>query len=1232
MGLRTTVGLWTFALLAGIPLAWSQQTSPGSGAGDSLLQPAAVQEVQRSSLANPRPSDGAIFAERCTMPPWPVALLCEEFATAQLGPPPAAGTAAARPERGMGPWQRADWVGAARSKSRFLIAVLPDPELTRLSLYFDRAVDSIQRAAESAGFYFDRHWIPWTSDPANSSRAVTAAGDEPGVLLFRSDAAPGEYLVVFLVGESPVSGIRRRQFLKATQYVQTIGDPKTLYVSGTSYSGALRSLRSAIGEVRGLGMGSAVPRFRVLSGSVTVLQEIEAFREGHEAEAEPISFASVMHNDTYARQNFLDYMQRRFGGPVASASLSEGQTAYGAGISTIEKEVSKQPAASQTHGEAAEAEIGIENDTREPIADGGRGLNIRFPREIARLRGAYPQPEMQGTPGAIVPRAGVEAELSVPIQEVLEGRDAVAVLSGAQLPVAQEAVLLDIANTLQRENIQLAGIAATDVFDSLFLAGFLRKATPGVRLYMDDTDLLYVRAGAQYSLDGILAITTYPLVTQNQYWSLGLRQNRWQQRSPASSRYELGMFNAVRALLMEQGREGATAFAATHESAAIVGTVVGSADAPSPGLVDHSFAGDGFTRKPPLWLVAVGLNGYWPVALLDRRADDEQQLPWGPATDRGSSPVLDLGHPDRVWTAVFAVLVILGGGFGFLTVGAQFPGVLRWLQALLGQTQPARESRLWNQFLVHATERGAAGRAYFLSAQCLALTAMLYPLGSPLWLLYLESESGGARYVSPGDWHVWAALASVVSCSLLLAGSVAPFVKLFAELRPMGYKPEGEGPLLGNQYMHLAVVTLIAFPIPLVLWWQGLSGQADYSLFFFSFRSLDLLNGVSPGTPFLLLGLGLMVMARLHGRRHAISLESPPELPRLPEDFQTRGLRENTDAVRYCLSNPITSDVASTLVILIPAFGILLLIPADRPQSLESWQYDWAYQITLRALFLFAALSWARFVLVWIKLHRVLDSLNLHPVRAAFSVLPSGYAHVPVFEGSGSLDSRFRLVRFVQDLRILACCKQTELLPCVEPEQIREVEQVVGRADGHYPRSVEHAWRKVAGVTSQLVNHLEPEWNKGHGVEEGKAIAREELPPEKRAFRIAEEMVAMPYVVFIGNAMLQLRNLLFYVTTSYFLGVVSALVYPFRGVQMIVWAATIGFIVLGAPVVVALVQMERDEILKRLSRGKSEHGTLPLLRRLAVFGALPILAILSSYFPGVSRYLISWLEPALKAF
>jgi len=582
---------------------------------------------------------------------------------------------------------------------------------------------------------------------------------------------------------------------------------------------------------------------------------------------------------------------------------------------------------------------------------------------------------------------------------------------------------------------------------------------------------------------------------------------------------------------------------------------------------------------------------------------------------------------------MFSILVVIGGIFASLTLIAQVPGLLERFRSRFHHKREPRESRLWGQFLVHPTERGATGRAYFISAQCLAFSAMLFPVASPLWLLLIENLSnvGGLQHVSPDNWLIPAALVSLASFLLLTVAALAPFALLVSIHASRGTAPEGEGPLPGNQYLHLGIVTLAAFPFPLVFWWCGLAGNNDHSLFFFTYRSIDLLNGVSPATPFLLLGIGLLVMARLHARRHALTLEAPTELPQLTEDFQTKGLRADTKAVARALSNPLTSDLGPTILILVPAIAICFLIPWDWPQSLESWQYDVAYQIMLRTLFFFAAISWARFILTWFKLRRVLETLDLHPMRATFSVLPSGYSQVPVIEGSGTLDSRDRLVRVAQDLRALSSCPNIDRIPFLAPDELRKFERRVESAIGKDKRELANVWRDVARIGTDLAQRLDAEWRKGCGTVDDAITRRNDVPANQRAYRIAEEIVAMPYLAFLGNAMVQLRNLLFYVTTSYFLGVMSALVYPLRGVQMIVWAATIGFVVLGIPVVVALIQMERDEILRRLTRSKEEAGAFRLLRRLAAFGALPILAMLGSYFPGIGRYLITWLEPALKA-
>jgi hypothetical protein len=52
----------------------------------------------------------------------------------------------------------------------YLIATVPDPKETRLDHQFDRALDAIRRALESADYTFDRFWLPWDRSRTAASR------------------------------------------------------------------------------------------------------------------------------------------------------------------------------------------------------------------------------------------------------------------------------------------------------------------------------------------------------------------------------------------------------------------------------------------------------------------------------------------------------------------------------------------------------------------------------------------------------------------------------------------------------------------------------------------------------------------------------------------------------------------------------------------------------------------------------------------------------------------------------------------------------------------------------------------------------------------------------------------------------------------------------------------------------------------------------------------------------
>src|SRR6202790_1321188 len=123
-------------------------------------------------------------------------------------------------------------LGSEKSAILPIIASVPDPVHTHLGFVLDRAIDAIQAAAANASYSLHAQALPWPSSQFSASQNSTKSQQPqatketseaayPGVLIFKKaeggDAAPGaaKYLVVFLIPESPTTGLDRQVFFKA---------------------------------------------------------------------------------------------------------------------------------------------------------------------------------------------------------------------------------------------------------------------------------------------------------------------------------------------------------------------------------------------------------------------------------------------------------------------------------------------------------------------------------------------------------------------------------------------------------------------------------------------------------------------------------------------------------------------------------------------------------------------------------------------------------------------------------------------------------------------------------------------------------------------------------------------------------------------------------------------------------------------------------------------------------
>ncbi len=129
-----------------------------------------------------------------------------------------------------------------------------------------------------------------------------------------------------------------------------------------------------------------------------------------------------------------------------------------------------------------------------------------------------------------------------------------------------------------------------------------------------------------------------------------------------------------------------------------------------------------------------------------------------------------------------------------------------------------------------------------------------------------------------------------------------------------------------------------------------------------------------------------------------------------------------------------------------------------------------------------------------------------------------------------------------------------------------------------------------------------------------------------------ETFFALRFLSYIRYVMLHLRNLASFVTLGYVLLALALGSYPFLAPRAIAWFLSLLLIGLSVPVVMVFLEMSRNAILSRMTpHGKEGKSDWSFATRTISFTALPLFSMMASHFPFISRYVFSWLQPALKS-
>ncbi len=1149
---------------------------------------------------------------------------------------------------------RADPSGAASGgpySIEFLIATVPDPVSSRLPHFFDSFADSLESAAEAAGYALDRFALPWLE----KNHGVTEGApswqqplyeSQPGLILFR-DPRARRLLFIFLVGETPTTGIHKQAMFSALDqmaqfypwdpnhaalprlFPQTtsLGSADIFRVMGPAFSGSAISLRFVLD--RWLESRSHISNlgFEIISGTATAIDA----RWLSQAGQGQTTFQATVPPDDETIHAVACYVQRL--GYSKIAILTEGNTAYGQNLTH------KFAAPEEGNGQA---QLGCGDSRSVPEI-----LSLPFPMHISRLRTASDKGTLQQEQTASGTRSG--KPISVPLlrEDAAEPREVLPSFSDLSVRSA-ELTLSNLLSTIAREQYTYVGIVATDVRDATFLAREVRQHCPATVLFTINSDLLYAYPGVNEFTRGMIIITPYPLFNLEQLWTYPYRGG--ETRLQFSNQAAEGVYNATLALLHQDGK-----------------MVDYGKPLPTPAMAQQPA-----THKPALWVTAVGNGETLPVSLL--RWEDRDNYTFSPLSTIGAQdPKLEGAGKPNVGGGIYtedSVVLVIGSSL-----------ILSTFSLLLISQYRRSKKRGADRISIFLGD--TASPAYwsecrlFLLCCCASLSALYIVVVADFCLPLMAGSELGSSVQTTLTPKVAIGISAVTILLLLLAMGALLAAFLSAPSDQRGSAPEI---VLSALLACLFVFVLAGL---LVNWWLATVKRYPVSGLFNYLRSFDFGGGLSPLLPLFWVALAACLWALCSFRR----LRMIDILRASGEDADTHSwlsflsLRVRSFNGVWELENHIKHLLESSSVLSLKAYALLIAVAllighyffnTRLVRALEPRPFYWLFEATFFVVYWALLLEFIRLVLTWRSLHVLLQRLSWHPMLGAYKRYRESFprlakmnlTHPPsIFAAlESSVDQAGRLLRTA---KTLAQAADTEAdLRKVLRQSIPEWIAQVHDAEAHLSEALRLQWtegsqanarslpepdrkKRASRVTgnwrlslesraraqntlSRFLQTLGTPMEKSWISDPTESAPLNPTPGAKEFFNQAEEFVVGRIINFLAVVFPSLQNLGYFVLTGLLLMLLAVTSYPFQPRNEFLffnWVVILSFI---ATVFWIFVQMDRDTVLSLLN--DTNPGQINLSRELVLrtllYVAVPLMALLGAQFPESLRQILSLLTAA----
>ncbi|HKQ78341.1 MAG TPA: hypothetical protein VJ810_31870 [Blastocatellia bacterium] len=935
-------------------------------------------------------------------------------------------------------------------KIDYLIATVPDPKDTRLDYEFDIVLMAIQRAIGSAGYTFDRHWLPWerskTPPPATApadpkvAQIATRYLRDPGVILFRN-SGENRLLLLFLVGETPTGGIHRVAFQNALRQIEGLphrvgpdseepAKKESLLVLGPTFAASADSLAILLHAwVRGQ---SPPPGVRIITGSAGAIDKEDFLKE---IAAPGVSFHSTIVPTEQAGSEFYKYLCERdreimlpkdgSSARVQIAVLSEAGSGFGQILRQKLREQNRKAISGSSEKQAPE-DANRNEDQRSACSEPKFQplvLSLTYPLHISQLRveAAKISPRADATGGLGVK----DPNLPLPMGEAGSpgSKDTVPIFSSLET-VTMELALREILTAINRERIRYVRVSATDPQDHIFLVREIRKHCPNAMIFMLSGDLLFLHSESNLDFQGALVISSYPLFGLNQLWTYPFEGD--QRRTQFSKPTAHGIYNAVLVLLGKEDRML------------------------EYGLPFEQYK-DGQARFPAVWLGIVGRKDIWPVRTFNPQFPSDEKSYTFIARNNGSSSAGEekllprLGLSGKYWAPTGAILLLLVGIISlFLSLALLAQLILFWGRSKVDEANPDqwREGRsklssaiiekilkiereigegngewwlrplAWIRrgwlgqvfgdegFYCHRLDR----RIYLMCCCASLLTLSLFISGVallPAWILWTARKGGALQIGGTRHWVIGVVAGTILVFTLgafiwLMVGVIAWMISGWRYFR-------GRIWVLLALGIGAAMITFVMGGLIEVFFGLGMPEKV-----FFFLRTTELTNGVSILLPGLLIGLAAFLLffaglRRLNLAEQMPCLREPGQRPCEAPQFlrfdheraeSFEGLRALEDRVKEMIICPIFREPGVALATLLFLFNWFLFQRNFIP-TVEGFWFDWFFKLAFCAVPLVLVWTLMRCFWLWAAVKKLLRRLSWHPLILQYA---AGHSEESRFE------------------------------------------------------------------------------------------------------------------------------------------------------------------------------------------------------------------------------------------